>query len=149
MTKKKKMPIGLVARARAAWNRERGGVVLTGKWGRCDAYGNHYRVVVDGGNQCNGRDTWVISRASGGNYSLRDHAMADAVAQVLGVQCGIHEDEIRYRNWNPNWTEIAAKRGWTLYAYEFADTVVLIPDEQAAECAVASYNMWNERNGVS
>jgi hypothetical protein len=145
--KSNKTPIGLIARARAAWNKDKGGVVLTGKWGKNDHNGSHYRVVVDGGNVWHGREQWVLSRASGGFYSLRDSAMARAVAQVLGVSVGIKEEEdISDCEWNWNWDKIAKKHGWTLYAWREADTVVMIPNEEAAELAIASYNLWEAKN---
>lgn len=145
--KSKKKPIGLIARARAAWNKDKGGVVLTGKWGKNDHNGSHYRVVVDGGNVWHGREQWVLSRASGGNYSLRDTAMASAVAQVLGVRVGCkEEEEISDCEWNWNWEKIAKKHGWTLYAWREADTVMMVPNEEAAELAVAAYNLWEQKH---
>ena len=130
MSKYKKEPMDLVARARAAWNRNGGGIILTGQYTKSNNEGNHYRVLLDGGNTWHGKKLWVMSRASGANYSLKDSAMSTAVSMVLHVPCGIKDDEVHYDTWNSNWVDIAKKNGWTMYQYEHADTIVLIPNEE-------------------
>ena len=138
-----RMPIALVARIRAAWNKDGGGVLLTGEYGKCDHNGSHYRVVVDGGNEYHGRKQWVISRCNGGGYALNDEAMASAVAQVLDVPLGFKEDEVHNNSWGANWKEIARKHGWTLYEWECANTVVMIPDEETAKNIKKEQDAWD------
>ena len=55
---RRKTPVAIVARARAAWNKNGGGVLLTGQHLRNDKNGEYYRVVVDGGNMCRGTRPW-------------------------------------------------------------------------------------------
>lgn len=132
--------VARIARCRAAWNKDHGGVLLTGEYGRSDHNGSHYRVVADGGNEYNGRKQWILSRASGGNYCLEDAAMSVAVALVLGVGVGPDEDDIHESSWNGNWEKVARMKGWTLYSWEAANTVVLIPNETVAKEILDDYH---------
>lgn len=144
---KEKKPVAMIARARAAWNREDGGIVLQGQYTKSDQNGSHYRVLVDGGNVYGGRAHWVIARASGGNYSLPDAAMSSAVSSVLNVPLGIGDDDVHYCNWNANWKDIARKNGWTLLEWgEQADVVVMYPDKATAEKILEQNEEWDRRH---
>lgn len=145
---RKKKPIALIARARAAWNKDNGGVLLTGEFLRCKD-GNRYRVLVDGGNRYHGKATWVISSASGAGYSLEDEAMATAVASVIGVECGCSDDKVQYSNWGANWKEIAKKAGWTLLDWgAAAGNIALIPSDDLAKKIQQEFNAWEEKYGI-
>jgi len=142
-SKIRKTPVVLVARARAAWNKDGGGVLLTGRYLRNDKDGEHYRVVVDGGNTCRGKPLWVLSQAHGGNYCLRDEAMAMAVAAVIGVSSRELECE-----WCYGWKERARALGWTLLDWGApADTIALIPSDAVAKRAKEEYWAWEEKYG--
>lgn len=141
---RRKTPVAIVARARAAWNKDGGGVLLTGRYLRQDKDGEHYRVVVDGGNMCRGKPLWVLSRAHGGNYCLRDEAMALAVAAVIGVS----QSELGYE-WGDGWKETARAHGWTLLDWGApADTIALIPSDAVAKRAKEEYLAWEEKYGA-
>jgi len=144
---RKLWPVWLTARARAAWNKDKGGVLLSGEYTKGDHNGNHYRVLVDGGNRYDGRFHWIIARASGGGYCLKDEAMAAAVSAVLCIPMGDGEDDIRYDNWNSNWSKIAKKNGWTLLDWSAsANTIALIPSDDTAAKIRKEIADWEQKN---
>ena len=125
----------MTARIRAACNREHGGIVLTCQRMPNDENGSHVRVLLDGGNMEGNDPRWVLSYAYGGGYDYDCEAMSGAVASVIGVKCDMSDPhKLDYSNWNlHNWPAVAKENGWTLYMWETAKTVVLIPDEAKAE----------------
>lgn len=140
--------MALVARARAAWNKDRGGVLLTGQFLKNDKDGSHYRVLVDGGNKYHGKVQWVLARANGGGYSLEDEGMASAVAAVLGVKCGSDPCEINYDTWGSNWRDVAKANGWTLLDWGApAGNIALIPSDEVAKKILEEYRAWEEKYG--
>lgn len=116
-----------IAAKRAAWNRNGGGVLLTAELTANNQTGVHWRVLVDGGNYCQGRALWVAGRAHGGGYDVRGAAMAEAVRGV----CGVSADLIDWNTSPATWRERLAPLGWTLY-YWGSDAVALIPSEAVA-----------------
>lgn len=145
---REKMPMALIARARAAWNKDRGGVLLTGQFLKDDKDGSHYRVLVDGGNKRHGKVQWILARAHGGGYSLDDEGMASAVAAVLGVKCGSGPGEINYDNWGSNWRDVAKANGWTLLDWDApAGNIALIPGDEVAKKILQEYRDWEEKYG--
>ena len=149
MFKRVKKPVALIARARAAWNRLNGGVLLRGEFGKCDHNGNHFRVLVDGGNFHRGRVQWVIAKASGGGYSLEDEAMATAVASVLGVECGYGDGDVHYNDYaEDNWKKVAKANGWTLLSWKGDYVIAMWPDEATAKKVLEEYRAWEEKYGL-
>ena len=146
--KRMKKPIALIARARAAWNKDGGGVLLTGEYTKSDHNGSHFRVLVDGGNVYDGKKHWIIARASGGGYALNDEAMAEAVSLVLGIPRGYKDSEVHYSAWNANWSKIAKENGWTLYSWENANTVVMIPNAEVSQKIIEEIRDWDEKHGI-
>lgn len=132
----------MTARIRAVCNKSLGGIVLTCDCFKEDGEGGHVRVLVDGGNMCDGEPGWVLSYAYGGNYDMECSAMASAVAAVIGAKVGsCDKDRIDESNWSVyNWPEVAKKHGWRLFMWETAKTVVLIP--YAKKCRSIK-NRWN------
>lgn len=125
----------MTARIRAVCNREHGGIILTCQRMRQDEDGTHVRVLLDGGNMEGDDPRWVLSYAYGGGYDYDCSAMSSAVAAVIGVRLGMGDPHrLDYSNWSiHNWPSVAKENGWTLYMWETAKTVVLIPDEAKAE----------------
>jgi len=144
-----KKPIALIARARAAWNKDKGGVLLTGQFTKSDKDGSHYRVLVDGGNPRSGRVQWVIATAHGGGFSLEDEGMAAAVAAVIGVRCGSAPSEVNYDTWGSNWRDVAKANGWTLLDWDApAGNIALIPSDEVAKKILQEYRDWEEKYGI-
>ena len=137
----------MTARIRAACNREHGGIVLTCQRMPSDENGSHVRVLLDGGNMEGDDPRWVLSYAYGGGYDYDCEAMATAVASVIGVKTGMNDShKLDYSNWSlRNWPEVAKENGWTLYMWETAKTVVLIPDEDKADKIRKGYAKWQKK----
>lgn len=140
----------MTARIRAACNREHGGIVLTCQRMPSDENGSHVRVLLDGGNMEGDDPRWVLSYAYGGGYDYYCEAMATAVAFVIGVKTGMDDPhKLDYSNWSlRNWPAVAKENGWTLYMWETAKTVVLIPDEAKAEEIRKGFAKWEKKRRV-
>lgn len=137
----------MTARIRAVCNREHGGIVLTCQRMPSDENGSHVRVLLDGGNMEGNDPRWVLSYAYGGGYDYECEAMASAVAAVIGVRLGLDDQhKLDYTNWSVhNWPSVAKENGWTLYMWECARTVVLIPDEAKSEEIRKGYEAWQKK----
>ena len=140
----------MTARIRAVCNKSLGGIVLTCDCFKEDGEGSHVRILVDGGNICDGEPVWVLSYAYGGNYDIECSAMASAVASVIGAKVGsCDKDRIDDSNWSVhNWPEIAKKHGWRLFMWEPAKTVVLIPYANKCKSIKNKWNMYCKSKGI-
>ena len=143
----KNLEVVMTARIRAVCNKEHGGVILTCQRMPDDAEGRHVRVLLDGGNMEGGDPRWVLSYAYGGGFDYYCSAMSSAVASVIGVKLGMGDPhKLDYSNWDiHNWPAVAKENGWTLYMWETAKTVVLIPDEAKAEKIRKGFAKWEKR----
>ena len=118
-----------IARKRAAWNRNGGGVLLTAENTGNDYNGVHWRVIVDGGNRWNGRVSWIAGRAMGGGYDVRGAAMAEAVRGIIGAGA----DLIDWSTCPHTWRERLAPLGWSLlYWGNDFEALALVPSEAVA-----------------
>jgi hypothetical protein len=115
-----------VGRARAYYNRNNGGILITAKQGRSDYNGVHWSAAID----CNA--DWIGGRASGGGYNVRAAALAEAINGIITETAGLPGEGIGWHNYN-NWKFLAAEVGWSLTVYGDADAVTLWPLSEVAD----------------
>lgn len=120
-----------VARWRAFWNRNGGGVLLTPIGGKTQC-GVAWRCLVDGGNRWGGRYRWVAGSAHGGGYDVRGAAMAVAVRGIVAPELEGINTRLDGGN-RGHWREVLAEIGWTCYDYGEDASIILIPMAKVAE----------------